>query len=190
MITKEGLIICPRPRGLEPIQINLVKIKEKEARLDEIAFVNLTTAPELLCTFNKVYMELSEYISILEYEKNRAERDAQSRRSVVMLDEMPRLLKEKGLATDRSPSGSSDTREAILDQDRQYQAALEIVEQINAVSRLLKDKRDGFVMAYNAVKRILEKTSLGMSRTINGAPESNLDVGDQEDDSYGFGTAR
>jgi len=190
MINKEGMIVCPRPRGAPPMLIDLLKIKTLETRIEEIARVNLLRAPELLSTFNKIFMELSESIATLEYEKNKAQRDAQLRRSVVTLDEMPKVLRAKGLATDRSPTGSADTREAVLDQDAEYQNALELVEQISAVNKLLKDKRDGFVMAYHSVKRLVEKMRTDMTRSLNAAPDRDLDAGDEDDNSEDFGIPR
>ena len=188
MVNEKGIIMCPRARGMAPIEINLVEIKKLEHRLDEIAFVNLMKAPELLAAFTRIYSDLSDFLASLESEKCKAERDARTRRSIILVDDMPKLLREKGLTTSKSPTGSADTREAILELDSAYQEALEVVEQIQCVIRFLKDKREAFSMGYHAVKRILEKLQPGLSRHINASPDGDNDIGDNNGTTNnGFG---
>jgi len=145
--------------GLEPLVLEMFEIYRAEQRIDEIATVNAVRAPELLKTFNKAYKELRNYISVLEleYETALAERDRV--RAVIVLDDAPRILKERGLTTTKNPSGSVDQREAIVALDERYKKINEIVMNLKCFISLFEGKKDSVEKAYTAVKRILPDNS-------------------------------
>lgn len=140
------------PRGvpnLAPINIDLREINAAEDRIIEIQGVNKHKAPELLACFNRAYLACTKQATMLEQEKNEAQREANKQRSICLLDRAPEQLKAKGL------SNTKDMREAILDIDEEYQAALIKVELITTAQQLLKDKAKGIEMAYTSVKKII-----------------------------------
>ncbi len=173
------MIVCPLARNKEPILIDLVKIKQMESRISEIAFVTPQKAPELLTTFILAHADLSDFIASLEYERFVADRDARQRKSIVILDEMPSILEKRGLVNAKSPSGNSELRTAVLELDNSYQNSMEIVERLEAVISFLKNKRDSFEMGYHSVKRIIEKLRPELSRHINIEENDRAEVGEE-----------
>ncbi len=146
-----------------PTKLALKRLYAVTSRIQEVATVNAHKAPELLATFNRAYCDLGEYLSMLELCWHHADRKARDIRSRIILDDVPRILAEKGLASARNPGGSADQREAILDGSAEYQKALERVQVIKCMSTFLKDKRDSLEMAFTSVKKILGNESPSFS---------------------------
>lgn len=148
-------IICPRGSGEGGLVLEMVNVYAAEKRIAEIAFVTPHKAPELLAVFNGVFLELTRCVTQLDYERNQAERVANKVRAIILLDKVPGILKERGLTTAKSPMGSEDIRTAILDLDDDYNVALERVDQIAAISKILQGKLKAIEMAYTSVKKII-----------------------------------
>lgn len=186
-----GLLLVPRAQELPERRIDLAAIKRIEARIDEVALVTPHKAPELLAAFNKAYADLHEHVTVLEVERLRAEREANKRKAVVLLDNVVRILKEKNLWSAKSPTGSEDMRNAILDQDVQYEELTDKVGQLEAIIELLKGKMKSFEMAYTSVKKILGENAFNMLNRIN-PNTGNTGTGDvgSEERTNGFGKAR
>ena len=162
------MIIAPTDPSGSTISLDLGPIYRAEARVAEVQAVTLAKAPELLSVFNKAYLDLSKMIRYLEGEYLRALRIAKKRRSVIILDEAREILVAKGLATTRSPGGSADLREALLDGDDEYQLLQERAETIQVYRELLNDKRKGIEMAYHSVKRIISQEGAYRNVHLNG----------------------
>ncbi len=155
-ITKE-LIECPRGTpGEEAIQIHLGKILEAEARQMEVAIVTPDKAPELLQAFNKAWTDLHKMMTLLSYEQTVAEKNANKRRAVVLLEVAPAALEAKGLGS------SKDLRDAILDLDVEYQDAVERVDQIECVVEYIKGKLKSFENSFSSVKKIMQEDAYNM----------------------------
>lgn len=170
-------IICPKVDGRYTL-IDLRTVSAYEARLDEIAIVTKHKAPELLAMYNRAYLEVCKMSVTLEAELAAAERQRGEIRSKIILDEVPRILKEKGLATAKSPAGSEDLRSAVLDGDTKYQDAVELCEQIRCVIVLLRGKQKAFENAYTAVKKIMGEDAFDHHPNPRlSAGESNVPVG-------------
>lgn len=171
-------LICPRAHPeADDIALELGEIYRAEARIMEIQGITKAKAPELLSVFNRAYLQLSGMIRELELEHLRATRIAKKRRSVILLDEAKDLLISKGLATNRSPAGSADQREALLDGDDEYQAALERAETIKVYQELLQDKRKGIEMGYHSVKRLISEEAYARNVNLNGTMPDNSEPG-------------
>jgi hypothetical protein len=85
------LLICPNGiQGQAPLQIELSRVLQAEARLGEIARVNIETAPPLLALFNEAYLDLGRALAELKLQHAKAVRTANVRKSMVMLDVAPR----------------------------------------------------------------------------------------------------
>lgn len=157
-------LACPRgTKGLPPLVFDMSSIYDVEARISEVAFVTPHKAPELLARFNEAFLELTRLITATEYEQIQAKKNANRIRSIILLDKAPQILKEKGLATAKSPAGSEDLRNAVLDSDDEYQSALDRADQITAVIKLLQGKLKAFEMAYSSVKKIIGENAYNMS---------------------------
>lgn len=168
------VLLVPQP-GREPDRLDLTVLYDAERRLPEIANANEHTAPNLLATFNVAYLDAAAMLKRVDVFLGMAERAARQRRSVVLLDVAPAKLEALGLATKRSPAGSEDLRSAVLDADDEYRAALEMVDQVEAIVGLLAEKKRGFEMAYGSVKSLVRGDSrpYASNPNISAAPVGN-----------------
>lgn len=141
--------------------IDLAAIQVSEARQSEVATVTPVKAGELLSTYNKAWADLHELITRLEAEKNRAKRAVDQRKAVLLLDDIPRILKEKGVAS------AADTRQAVIDRDEAYVRLSERLEAIEIVIALLKGKSKSFENAYTSVKKIMGEDAFNMAGNRN-----------------------
>lgn len=172
MLTLDSKVfICPRGTpGLAPLQFEMGEVYKAEGRINEVAFVTSEKAPELLATFNQAFLILTRQITAVDLERQKAVREANKRRSVVILDLAPSILKEKHLVKDSNPAGSADLREAVLDADAEYLGLLDKADQIAAVQELLKGKLKAIEMAYTSVKKILGESAFNYNTHNTSAP--------------------
>jgi alanyl-tRNA synthetase len=133
--------------------INLAHIIKNEVRQDEVERANKVTGPELLATYNRSWRQLSEILASLTYELLVAKKNLNKRRSVLILETVPTVLKEKKL------SNNDATREAIISLDDDYQKFEDVVDQIKAVIEYLDGKMKSFENAFTSVKKILGDNS-------------------------------
>lgn len=147
--TGQCLVVPPGVAGGTPIVISLEEILRAEQRQDEVATVNSTRAPELLAEFTKQWLNLSRLVAQVTAERNRAEKELNKRKSIILVDLMPERLAQKGL------SSSADNREAIITLDDEYIKLGDTFDQISAILELLKGKLRSFDMAFTSVKRII-----------------------------------
>jgi len=157
-----GLIALRAPRGLPglaPLELEMFEIIRAEQRIDEIAIVNAIRAPELLKTFNKAYLQLRQYISALEFEYETAVKYQGEVRATIILDDAPRVLRERNLVSEKNPSGSVDQREAVVALDERFKKISEVVNSLKCFISLLEGKKDAIEKAYTSVKRILPDNS-------------------------------
>lgn len=159
--------------GLVPLELDMEHIKTIEKRSPEVAYVNKETAPELLSTFNQAYCEVLRMMTQIAFEKTQAVKYADMRKAIVILEVAPAKLKEKGLATQRSPGGSEDLRQAVLALDTEFLDLQDKVNMIQSVYDFLKVKAKNFENSYNSVKKIYDvrNGALGNQHQIFG-PES------------------
>jgi hypothetical protein len=148
-------LVVPSEEGKKPILLPLTKIYETESRIQEVATVNAHKAPELLAAFNIAYLDIRDYIVRLHLCLADAESSANTRKSIVILDIVPQVLRDKGIASARSPGGSEDQREAVLAQDAEYLKRKDRIDIIKAIIELLEGKKIGIEWAYTSVKKIL-----------------------------------
>lgn len=170
----EKIITIPRGvTGLAPLEIDLTNVYRAEGRIPEVAFVTPQKAPELLAVFIDAYASLAKHIVAVDFERSQAERAANKLRAIILLDKVPTILKDKGLTSARSPSGSEDLRKAILDSDEEYTSALDKIDQLNALVELIKGKSRSVEMAYTSVKKIIGENAYNFRNTnLSGPAES------------------
>jgi len=132
------------------IGIDISRIVEAESRLSEVATVNLQTAPELLSTFNQQWLDLNRMVSLLTYEKNKAENLFRQTRALALLDCNDTAIKARGHS-----KASADLREAMVELDARVIAANNKVDELTALVMYLKGKQDAFQKAYESVKKLV-----------------------------------
>lgn len=166
-------ILLPLTDG-KSISLPLADLYSAEARIREIATVNAHKAPELLATFNIAYLNLNDYLRQIELFLHQAKKALNGRKSIVLLDIVPQFLADRHL-TGKSKSGSEDLRQAVLDQDQEYLRLADNVAQVEAILKLMEEKRKAFEMAFTSVKKIL-----GQENNYNGLNQNRrLSVGSE-----------
>lgn len=180
--------IVPNTNGETRLVLDMRVVYEAERRNDDISITNEHKAPELMAFFNKAYAAAGNYLNRINMEIVRAQKVANVRRAVVVLDEVPKILIAKGLATGSRPSGTDALREAILDLDEKYQNALDLVDQLRAYSAIMKTKLEHIQQSYLGVRKIIGGDRLHYMSNQNlsaGAvielPENLLDVAREQE---------
>lgn len=150
--------------------IDLQALLASEARQDEVAYVTLTKAPELLSEFNKSWRDIHSVVAKLEAEKNKAEKAANKRKGVLILEVIPARLKELGIAS------AADTRQAIIATDPDYEALTDRFDEITAALVYLKGKLKSFENAYASVKKIMGEDAFNYKNKpgMSGGTQSKL----------------
>jgi hypothetical protein len=143
--------------GTSVLSFNMDRIYQAERRNDEIAIANEHKAPELMAFFNRAYIDATDYSNALAAEVMRAKKLAERRKSSVILDEVPRILREKGLVPEGSSkiSGTVLQQEAILTQDVEYQAAVDLVDGLNHYKDLMDRKMKTIENMYLGVRKMI-----------------------------------
>jgi hypothetical protein len=149
--------IVRTPDGQESLTIILESAFQAEARAPEVAAVTPAKAPELLVTFNKAYLDLTQIFAQLHLQRSRAEDALGKAKAVVLLDKLPGILKTKNV------SSSVDIRQAIVDTDPDYQKAKECLDVIEATMEYIKGKIKFMENSYTAVKKIIGEKNWNMA---------------------------
>lgn len=150
-------LVFPSGNGIDaPVALDLRTVFRAETRLIELQAVTRAKAGELLHTFIEAWKEARTAQARASNQCVVAKRRLKEIRAEVVLDRALDILKDKGLVSTRSPSGSEDLREAVVVRDRSYQAASERLEQIQAVVELMEIKAETFKMAYFAVNKLVD----------------------------------
>lgn len=168
----------PTSNGTQ-LTLNMAKILKAEARGDEIACVTPDKASELLATFNKAYLDASQFFATLKLEYNKAEDEVNKARAVVLLDKMPELLIQKKVAT------SVDVRQAFVDQDPDYRAAKERMDMIGAMVEYMKGKMKYLENCFTSVKKIMDTSNYSMTyqgtkRLLDGTDDTSKTAGQNQ----------
>lgn len=159
-------INLPRGRaGLPPLQIDMTEVYRGETRLSEVAAANDATALELTSYFNEVCNLTSKYLAWIEYEIVEAKKEFDRAKAVVVLDQMPeeaKKLKDAGIKS------NEDFREALITRDPACNARQDVVDQLNAMKKLLEGKFWSFLRAYNTANSVAERRRATPAPNING----------------------
>jgi len=131
-----NLEIAPYRTGGHPLVLDLAPCFVAEARIHEISFADKARSKDLFSEFTRGYIHASKLHAMCKLHVARATNESRKRRAVLVIDFMPAMAKEKGLASSRSPTGAEDIREAFLYKDEEFlriedsRAALEAAEQL------------------------------------------------------------
>jgi len=147
-----------RPRKNDKAEDMICRL---EARLHEMRTANASNMSELMYIYSRGatlcarrQVEEEAVVSALTIEKK-------SIAALVTLDKAPEALKKRGLLSTRSPGGSADTREAVLDSDPEYQSVLRKIARSEARAKLYGIRQAQFERAYYGVKTSVPENPLG-----------------------------
>lgn len=149
-VTLENTLIkVPAGDGNGEVIVNLAEIVKNEARLAEVATVTQITAPELLSTYNEVWLKLHRLTTRLTFERNKADNCLKRAKATAKLLCTDETLRVKG-----HTKSSADLREAIVELDPEVVAAKDRLDTIAVVLSMVEGKREAFYNAYNSVKKL------------------------------------
>lgn len=173
---KTNSLLAPRVKGA-PLQIPLKRIYHAENRIHEVAIANMDTAPSLLADYNIGWLDAKDAITRLRLLLVEAKKASNLRKSIVYLDEAPRILTEKKLVAARNPAGSEDLRQAVLAQDKEYEEHQNRVACLEAMIELMENKAKAIEWAYTSVKKVyVDPTWAGLAgkthRLSAGQPQA------------------
>jgi hypothetical protein len=171
--------IVPKMGGQESLTLSMSRILKAEQRGEEIAFVTPGKASELLATFNRAYLDASEFYSRTKLEYNRAEDAVNKVRAVILIDKMGPLLAEKKIGS------SADIRQAFIEADPEYQAAKEKMDFIGAMLEYLKGKMKYLENCFTSVKKIMDTGNWQMieqahRKELNGMDDTSKTAGQSQ----------
>jgi hypothetical protein len=163
-------LMFPAGNGTDrPLVFDLTGIFKAEGRLVELQAVTKAKAGELTYTFIVAWRDASDYWKRARAQLIRAKRALKEVRARVILDRSSSILKEKGLASSRSPAGSEGLRESVVSLDPEYQAVSDRVEQVEAASDFLETKVELFKMAYFSVDKLVDPSDRAHRDVSGGA---------------------
>ncbi len=143
-------ITIPSADPERDMELNMSEICFAEGRLDEIAIVNTHKAPELMACFIKAYTWCTEHITNITAEAIKAETAAEFRKAEIILEEVPRVLKEKGI----TGKSNEDYRNAVIAMDKNHIQLRDRFNRIEMYREMFKGKRESLDRAYMAVRKI------------------------------------
>lgn len=170
-----------KPTEAENLVLDLRIVDKAEARTADIATLTPAKAPELLATFLKALTAAGKALAAVQYERARTERKLDRIRADLLIDQVPQILKDQGLSTPKSPLGSEDIRQAIIERDPNYQAAVDALDRIIALHELVKGKVRVMDSALSGVKRLLGENA------YNWSGRSGVHAGNEDKPAEGFG---
>lgn len=148
-----SLVIFSVPGGAlqePPIDINITAIVEKEQRLDDVARINSHTAPELLSTFNRCWLDLDKLCVFLTDAKNKAKNSIDNIEGQLGLECTEEVLIALG-----HHKASADLRKSwVACQDKLINAK-ERLTQISTVLDYCRGKQQAFKNGYESVKKLI-----------------------------------
>jgi hypothetical protein len=183
--------------GLAPLRLDLAPAHQAERRINDIAFATKHHAKELFSTFLRGYINVAKSHAVVKLHAQKAAIEARKRRAVLLIDHIPAMAKEKGLATSRNATGSEDVREAFYYTDPEYVRIEEARAHLEAAEALLFGKMMAMKAAHDACKAMLSPEDRPVaSNTAEAVPgpygvdERPAMVQEEHEEAQGFGEPR
>lgn len=131
-LTRRSTLSIPRPLSSESFlqetsssagefQVNLAPIYIAEARRNELVAARGRSLIELANAFDDGYDAACRLRAQAMYEQEIATIASRKRRAIILRDEMPAKLKERGLTSARSPVGAEDIRDTMYYEDAEFE---------------------------------------------------------------------
>lgn len=134
--------------------VDLSVLEHGEARVHEVAIVTKFKAPELLSTYNLAHLTAQKARGILHTRVAELEAQLEALAAVIALERAPVKLKELGVLSPRSPGGSEDQRQAVVQSDPEYRALKERILDLKAGVEEFTIRARSMEKAFSAVKAI------------------------------------
>ena len=147
--------MVPSGDGQNKIAIDIEEIVKAELRLPDVAIVNKFTAPELLSTFNNVWLKLNRSVTQLTYQKNVADNCHKNAMADAKL-----ACTEAALQALGHTKASADLRAAFVQKDPIVQQTKDRLDEISFILDTLRGKMEAFYNAYNSVKKLVTDHTL------------------------------
>lgn len=145
------------------LSIDMSNIRSAESRIIEAKTVNPVTYVDLEHSFNQSYRDLKKYLSAIGYHITLAEKAMEEAKANVLLDTYPEFLKTNDM---KKTQDNADLRKAFLMRDLDYLAALDRLNQLQALNSNFEGKLKVMerVCAYMKVQmQIVLRSGLGNS---------------------------
>lgn len=172
LLLHEDALVVPRAQGLA-LTLDMRKIHKAEARLVELQGVTKQKAGELFHCFIEAFGEAKSYLAQLRVEYGRAKQRTRQTRGIIVLDKAVDALKAKGLLSTRSPAGSEDMRDAIVETSQEYIEVFDRFSQVEAALEHMEGKVEKLKMAYYAISDLIKGTDLTKRETSGGAGDDD-----------------
>ena len=144
MIELQSTLVVQRPQNCEwlmggegkTFELDLAPVYRAEARREELVMARGHALVELANAFDLGYDHICKLHSRVIYELELATIASRKRRAVILRDEMPQILQQRGWTTAKSPVGSADIRDTVFYEDsefvalEQYRATLEAIKEL------------------------------------------------------------
>ncbi len=166
-----------------------------ERRIDEVAIATKFKGSELMNLFNQAHLAAQKARSTLYARVQALEVTCDALAATIALEKAPAYLKERGLVSARSPGGSEDQRQAVVNSDPDYIAMRKRILNLKAGVEEYSIRARSMERCFSAVKCIFLDHTLP-NPTLNNAPAPRSSPEGQKTDSppqsqhKGFGAAR
>lgn len=130
------------------------KIHKAEARLCELCALTREKSGEFLFVIIEAWKTAKDHLATLHAEHARCKQWLREIRGALVLDEAPDLLKKLGLSSTRSPAGSEDLREGVVNTSPRYQEASEVLFQVEAAAEMMEGVCETLRMAYFVANKV------------------------------------
>jgi hypothetical protein len=134
--------------------IDLAVLEEAERRMHEVASVTKFKAQELLDLFNHAHLAASRARAVFLRASQKAESALEALAADIALNRAPAILKEKGLVSPRSPGGSEDLRQSVVQADPEYREMREQIIDLKAGVETFSVRARAMEKAFSAVKAV------------------------------------
>lgn len=179
MVFDETNYLVPSVDKQNQIAVNIASIVKAESRLQEVAVVNAHKAPELLATFNQAWLELNRAVTMLTYERNRADAARKQAKAEAILCCNDEAILKRG-----HKKASADLREAVSELDPEYKRLSGTLNEQEALLSYLKGKQEAFRKGFQAVKELLDGGHLPREKYGDGNRPQAFSQVPEEDDEF------
>jgi hypothetical protein len=170
LLSRDALTV-PSSKG-KPHVFDMRRIHKAEGRLIELANVTRLKAGELLYAVIDAFGEARNHLAVLRMEFGASKQKLRTIRGIIVLDRVQEVLKVKGLANTRSPAGSEDLRDGVVNTDPDYLEAADNLSQVEAAMEHMEGKVKKLEMAYFAINS-LTKNQDAKKDTSGGVGDDN-----------------
>lgn len=151
------VVILTPLKGIGPEAFEAQHIYRALSRSQEIALCTPVKAPELLAMLSQGFADANVLYSKIEMQHNLCAEAIRRRTAVLVLDEMSEIIVAKGHSTPKSPNGTAEIREAVVDGDEELGRLRNTEIFLKCLMTLWGGHRRKLEMDHGSVKKILER---------------------------------